>query len=163
MSINIKFRNNLPPIIHRPTPVPDTETNYFRNLPKVYNNNNNKERSLHRNHDQDKEENIKEILKELDEMIGLKTVKTLIHELRAFVEIQKKRQQENLATEPLVLHMIFKGNPGSGKTTIARLLGKLFKELGVLEKGHVVECERADLVGEYIGHTASKTKDMVRT
>jgi stage V sporulation protein K len=58
--------------------------------------------------------------------------------------------------------MIFKGNPGSGKTTIARLIARLFKEMGVLQKGHLVEVERADLVGEYIGHTAQKTREQIK-
>lgn len=98
----------------------------------------------------------------MDALIGLDKAKSLIREIYAFVEIQKKRQKEALVSENTVLHMIFKGNPGTGKTTVARILGRLFKEIGVLQKGHIIEIERADLVGEYIGHTAQKAREQLK-
>lgn len=111
---------------------------------------------------EDNSENIKSILIELNDLIGLANVKELVKEIIAFVEIQKRRKNENMLTEPIVLHMIFRGNPGTGKTTVARIIGRLFREMGVLEKGHIIEVERADIVGEYIGHTALKVKQQIK-
>ncbi|AKS38265.1 stage V sporulation protein K [Anoxybacillus gonensis] len=105
---------------------------------------------------------LKEIQKELDELVGLNEVKKLIKEIYAWLYINKARQANGLKGNKQSLHMIFKGNPGTGKTTVARILGKLFLEMNVLSKGHFIEAERADLVGEYIGHTANKTRDLIK-
>ncbi len=102
------------------------------------------------------------IERELDSMVGMENVKELVFEIYALLYIGKIRMEAGLAAGSQVYHMIFKGNPGTGKTSIARIVAKLFQKMGVLSKGHLVEVERADLVGEYIGHTAQKTRDLVR-
>uniref|UniRef100_UPI00403EEB7F AAA family ATPase n=1 Tax=Paenibacillus sp. FSL W8-0194 TaxID=2921711 RepID=UPI00403EEB7F len=107
-------------------------------------------------------ESIKDIFHELNGMIGLEKVKGLIFEIYAFLQIEKMRKEAGLKVNTQSFHMLFKGNPGTGKTTVARIIAKLFQKMGVLSKGHLIEVERADLVGEYIGHTAQKTRDLVK-
>ncbi|UII57877.1 stage V sporulation protein K [Cytobacillus spongiae] len=105
---------------------------------------------------------LKEIEEELSELVGMEEVKKMIKEIYAWLYVNKKREDMGLKAGKQALHMMFKGNPGTGKTTVARLIGKLFQKMGVLSKGHLIEAERADLVGEYIGHTAQKTRDLIK-
>lgn len=112
--------------------------------------------------DSEEHQALRNIQRELDQLIGLEHVKKMIKEIYAWLYINRLRKENGLKSSRQALHMIFKGNPGTGKTTVARLLGKLFYEMNVLSKGHFIEAERADLVGEYIGHTANKTRDLIK-
>ncbi|GGA24818.1 AAA family ATPase [Paenibacillus physcomitrellae] len=103
-----------------------------------------------------------EIRKELEQLVGLDNIKTLVYEIFALLQVARLRTDVGLLSEAQVFHMVFRGNPGTGKTTVARIIAKLFQKMGVLSKGHLIEAERADLVGEYIGHTAQKTRDLVK-
>ncbi|MCM3113870.1 stage V sporulation protein K [Neobacillus sp. MER 74] len=105
---------------------------------------------------------LKEIEDELGALVGMEEMKMMIKEIYAWIYVNKKREEMGLKARKQALHMMFKGNPGTGKTTVARLIGKLFQKMSVLTKGHLIEAERADLVGEYIGHTAQKTRDLIK-
>ncbi|RFU61664.1 stage V sporulation protein K [Peribacillus glennii] len=105
---------------------------------------------------------LKEIEEELGTLVGMDQMKRMIKEIYAWIYVNKKREERGLKAGRQALHMMFKGNPGTGKTTVARLIGKLFLKMQVLSKGHLIEAERADLVGEYIGHTAQKTRDLIK-
>lgn len=94
--------------------------------------------------------------------VGLAELKQTVKEIYATIVINEKRQEMGLSSTKQVLHMLFKGNPGTGKTTVARQLAKIYYDMNVLSKGHFIEAERADLVGEYIGQTAQKTRAIVQ-
>ena len=108
-------------------------------------------------------DNIEEILKELSNLIGLKELKTEINNLVNFLRIQQKRQEFGLPKVPIALHLVFCGSPGTGKTTVARLIGKIYQELGILKKGHCIETDRSGMVAQYIGHTAEKVDKLVES
>ena len=98
---------------------------------------------------------------ELEDLIGLENVKQEVKSLANFVKLQKQRQQKGLKTPKLSYHLVFTGSPGTGKTTVARIVARIYKDLGILKKGHTVETDRSGLVAEYVGQTATKTNAIV--
>ncbi|MBQ9613617.1 MAG: AAA family ATPase [Lachnospiraceae bacterium] len=101
-------------------------------------------------------------MEELNELIGLEGIKHDVRELVSFMKVQKLRVEKGGKSVPVSLHLVFTGNPGTGKTTIARILAKLYKEIGVLSKGQLVEVDRSGLVAGYVGQTAVKTQQKIQ-
>lgn len=101
-------------------------------------------------------------MEELNELIGLQTVKHDVEELVGLAKIRKMREEKGMKSVPVSLHLVFSGNPGTGKTTVARILGKLYKDIGILSTGQMIETDRSGLVAGYVGQTAIKTQKKIQ-
>lgn len=112
---------------------------------------------------EEEEESLEDCMDELNRLIGLENVKKDVNSLINLVQIRKIRQSRGIKQPSMSLHLVFSGNPGTGKTTVARLLSKIYNKIGILSKGHLVETDRSGLVGGYVGQTAIKTQDVIKS
>jgi stage V sporulation protein K len=108
-------------------------------------------------------ENLNHVLRDLDELVGIAAVKEKVRQTANFAQVQQHRISKGLKAIPTSYHSVYLGNPGTGKTSVARLMGRIYKALGVLKKGHLIECDRSMLVAEYVGQTAPKTNAMIES
>lgn len=104
---------------------------------------------------------LQDLLDELDALVGLEKVKSKVQDLIVYQKVQKMRRENNLHSTKNTLHLAFTGNPGTGKTTVARIVGRIYKRIGLLSKGHFVEVSRTDLIAGYQGQTAIKVKKVI--
>lgn len=104
---------------------------------------------------------LQDLLEELSALVGLEKVKNKVQDLIVYQKVQKMRQEKNLYSSRNTLHLAFIGNPGTGKTTVARIVGRIYKQIGLLSKGHFVEVSRTDLIAGYQGQTALKVKKVI--
>lgn len=113
------------------------------------------------NQESEDKRTLQELLDELNALVGLDSVKRKVNDLIAYQKVQKLRRENNLHSSKNTLHLAFTGNPGTGKTTVARIFGRIYKEIGLLSKGHFVEVSRTDLIAGYQGQTALKVKSVI--
>lgn len=109
----------------------------------------------------DKEKSLEELYEELNSLVGLKSVKQDLTNLINLIKVKKIREERGMKQPDINLHLVFSGNPGTGKTTVARLLAKIYKQLGVVSEGQLIEVDRSNLVAGYVGQTATKTMEVI--